>query len=161
MKPENKWYGYFAMPNERNKERLNYYLDKAYEIVSHEEVHEAEFRLYIIFLKKIILELPEELLCNAYYDEDGYSDFISWSDTGTDDGFGSLSLSRYSELNPIKQKVDNFLRFNISEHRTARISMTKLLYSINLDDSEEVFKKFMGNITKVLKLSYGRENQLG
>lgn len=140
------WDAYFPMPNDRNKERLNYYIDKRLSMSDN-----SLYKEILLLSKNIINDIPEKYLCKAFINYDYTSSILLWSNSH--DNLSSRSFSIEYNMQGFEEgKIFLLLwKFNSTEESDL-LSMTMMGFIKELN--YESYEEFMKILFTELKIYY-------
>lgn len=151
-----KWEGYFAMPNERNRERITYFTDEEWKGIKDAS---GLFAMALFTVKKIVNALPEKLLCNAFVTYSKAQELVSWSKTGNTESNSKFTLE---ELVPLYKPIDKESRLKgyaigFYSYPNSALLMNLPRFSVAslyLEHTEEEFNTFIEEISLSLSKVY-------
>lgn len=150
MENEINWEGYFAMPNDRNRERVSYSLNEELNCISRDE--RGSFTKGLKLAIKLVNDIPENLLIYALSNIDNLLELVSWTVDGTNNHISTISLSYKSISN---DPINGGIVFIVSLPTThARLFRSSILGNLSLDYTESDYLIFKDSVVNYLKSIY-------
>ena len=147
---EMNWEGYFAMPNDRNRERVSYSLKEELNYINREGG--GSFTRGLKLVIKLVNDIPENLLIYALSNSYNLLELVSWTVDGTNNHISTISLSYKSISN---DPINGGIVFRVSlPTENARLFRSSILGNLSLDHTESEYIIFKDSVVNYLKSMY-------